>query len=246
MLHRERIVIYALLAILAALNADRLLGLVGSNAVIAQADESAAGETLGPAERLTLAADGSPDVVLRNRGGDLAWGDADYASAHSTAFVHIGKVLPQLMDSGSYADEREDLLNEITEQDEDFRSRLEEVRGRLEGADEESPEFEEIYQEGSQIFNEYRTWQQEAMQRRADLDARQLERAYREMVEAVEVVAEEKGIDLVLRFIPVDADFEASNPDEAMLAIRMRTALKYPDGLDITTAVLEEMSLETE
>jgi Skp family chaperone for outer membrane proteins len=243
--HRERIVIYALLGAMLLLNASQLLGLTSGSTAIADADESAA-LTLGPAERITLSGDGVRDVVLRNRAGDLAWGDSDSATAHSTAFVHIGKILPQLMDSESYAEERDDLLDEISEQDETYRTQLDEIRGRLEGLDEGAAEFETVYEEGRELFGEYRAWQQEAMQRRAELDARQLEEAYREMIEAIEVVAEEQSIDLVLRFIPVDAAFEASNPDEAMLAIRMRTALKYPKCLDITTAVLEEMSLETD
>ena len=243
--HRERIVIYALLGAVLVLNASQLLGLASGSAAIADADENAE-LTLGPAERITLSGDGARDVILRNRGGHLAWGDTDSATAQTTAFVHIGKVLPQLMDSETYAEEREDLLDDIAEQDESYRSQLDEIRDRLDELDEGTGDFDDAYEDGRQLFVEYRTWQQEAMRRRAELDARQLEQAYREMIEAIEVVAEEQSIDLVLRFIPVNEDFEAGNPDEAMLAIRMRTALKYPKGLDITTAVLEEMSLETE
>ena len=76
--------------------------------------------------------------------------------------------------------------------------------------------------------------------------AEQLEKAYREMIDAVEVVADRMDIDIVYRFIPTSEAFEAENPEQAMMAIRLRTALRYPEQLDITDAVLEEMSLEAE
>ena len=38
--------------------------------------------------------------------------------------------------------------------------------------------------------------------------------------------------------------FSSDNPDQAMLSIRLRTALRYPRELDITSEVMEELSLE--
>ena len=64
------------------------------------------------------------------------------------------------------------------------------------------------------------------------------------MIDAVEVVADRNDIDTVYRFIPTDEAFEADNPDQAMVAIRLRTALRYPDELDITDDVMDELSLD--
>ena len=66
------------------------------------------------------------------------------------------------------------------------------------------------------------------------------------MIEAVEVVADDKDIDVVYRYIPPGEAFNAQNPEQAMMAIRLRTVLRSPDDLDLTDEVLEELSLEIE
>ncbi len=66
------------------------------------------------------------------------------------------------------------------------------------------------------------------------------------MIEAVEVVADRKDIDVVYRFIPPSEAFNAQTPEQAMMSIRLRTILRSPDDLDLTDEVLEELSLEIE
>ena len=64
------------------------------------------------------------------------------------------------------------------------------------------------------------------------------------MVEAVEVVSDNREIDIVFRFIPTAESFETNIVEQAMLQIRLRTLLRYPDAIDITEAILEELDLE--
>jgi hypothetical protein len=78
------------------------------------------------------------------------------------------------------------------------------------------------------------------------LAAGQIERAYRDLIAAVEVVAERRRIDLVFRFIPTDNEFQAISPPQAYTGIHARIALKYPPGLDVTDEVMEELALEVE
>ena len=78
------------------------------------------------------------------------------------------------------------------------------------------------------------------------LAAGQVEKAYRDLIAAVEVVADRRRIDLVFRFIPTDNEFKALNPPQAYTGIHARIALKYPEGLDITDEVMEELALEVE
>ena len=78
------------------------------------------------------------------------------------------------------------------------------------------------------------------------LETQQIELAFRELVLAVEVVAEQKNIDIVYQFVATADDFATSNPGRATLAIRERAALVYPEQLDITDAVLEELALVSE
>ena len=63
---------------------------------------------------------------------------------------------------------------------------------------------------------------------------------------AVDVVAERRNIDLVYRFVPTEREFEALTPDVAEKEVFLRAALRYPEDLDITNDILEELSLELE
>jgi Skp family chaperone for outer membrane proteins len=94
------------------------------------------------------------------------------------------------------------------------------------------------------LYKEYTDWGQDAISRRNALDVQQLQKAYKELVSAVDVVAQKLGIDIVLRFIPTDNEFKAQDAEGALTEIRLRTAVKYPGALDITSEVLEEMSLK--
>ncbi len=76
------------------------------------------------------------------------------------------------------------------------------------------------------------------------LEAEQLERSYREMIEAVEIVADKRSIDVVYRFIPTAEPFGTQSSDQAMLQIQLRTFLKYPESVDITQYVMDELDLE--
>jgi Skp family chaperone for outer membrane proteins len=245
---RERLVIYGLLTALLVANAVLLLGRTGTPAYadpwtgpLAELDG------LGPTESLTLvdeSADG--ELVLQNVGARLAWSSAAYDRVYSVAYVYIGTVLRQLMNSEEFVEDREHLVTELNERETKFRQQLDELGSRGQDLEPDSPEFRTAYDEYVALREAYGAWQQEAMARRGKLDAQHLESAYRQLVDAVEVVADRKGIDTVYRFIPTDEDFKAENPEAAMLAIRLRTALRYPKELDITDDVLEELSLEVE
>ena len=60
------------------------------------------------------------------------------------------------------------------------------------------------------------------------------------------VVSQRMQIDMVLRFIPPDGEFGQTTPDATILQIRLRTALRLPDGIDITDDVLSELGLEVQ
>jgi len=240
----ERTFIYAALTIVVASNALLLLSAADRPAL---ASAAAWPEALGPAESLTLSgADDDKELVLRNRNGRLSWADDHFSRAYSAGFVHISTVLNKLMTSPSREDERQQLADELTKTEQDFRNRLDDLQQRAAGLDQESPEFKALIEEGQRAFNEYQAWSRGAMARRNQLDAEQLETSYRALVEAVEVVGARSGIDIVYRFIPTGEDFKASDRGEALDAIRLRTALRYPEGLDITPEVLEELSLEAD
>ncbi|MHC5113245.1 MAG: OmpH family outer membrane protein [Planctomycetota bacterium] len=242
MSHRERAVIYSLLAALVTVNAVLVLAHSGRLAVASPSAQP----TVHALDTLTLKSAAGEELHIRNDDGRIAWGKSPSERIHSEAFVYIGRILKQLMNSEQFEEDRERLFAELSEKEADFRTQLDEVGARLQEMEPDSPEARETYQEGQEIYQQYMDWQQEALVQRGTMDAEHLERAYREMTAAVEVVASRKSIDLVYRFIPTDEPFNADNPESAMNAIRLRTAVLYPKGLDITDEVMEELSLEIE
>ena len=239
---RERIVIYGALALLGALNLSTVLGLGSPKAF---AEPSAFDESLGPASSLTLTGEEEP-LVLRNNTGHLAWADNAHSQAYSVAFVAPGKAMEPLLRAEQYAEERKELEDELRSQDQGFQQRIGAFEQQNAGITPDDPRAPEVQQTYQAMRAEYEQWRMQANARMGLLTAGHIEKAYREMLAAVEVVAERQGIDIVLRFIPTADDFGAVNPPQAYLATRQRLALVYPEALDITDAVLEELSVETE
>ena len=75
------------------------------------------------------------------------------------------------------------------------------------------------------------------------LGAEQVETAYRELVEAVDIVAEREGVEIVIRFVPVSDPFETDDLDLASDQVRRRLLLRYPDAIDLTSRVETELGL---
>lgn len=252
MRNSERIVIYSALALLGVFNLILLSGESSRAwAQVSGAEEGAsAGEKLGPAESITLVdpKNESQSLELRNRKQHLAWGDETYHEARSMAFLHVGKAIYGLMASDAYAQPIEQVRSELTaeakQRDSDLRARYD----QLQTLDPQDPTAAEQQNDFLKQREEFQRWLQQSQARIAKMEADALMRAYDEIVAAVDVVAERKKIDLVLRFLPneLDEGTEISTGDEAQLVIRGRTAVKYPEELDITNAVMEELSLDVE
>lgn len=239
--------VYGTLAVLCVGNVLALLNTSG-NAAFARTLADL--EKLGPAQSLTLADPENPEetVELRQRNGHLSWDDQPYHAAYSIAFVHVGKPMFGLITSEPYQEPMNELRQELTEQGQERDAELRALAEQLQGMDQQSPDFADLQRRFAQLRQQFQTWQQEAQQRLAKRDADMLLKAYDEVVAAVEVVADRKGIDIVLRFLPLDLDdgTEVLSPDQAQAVIRGRAALKYPDALDITNDIMEELSLDIE
>lgn len=239
---RERVVIYGLLALVLALNLSTVLGIGSSEAM---AEPWSVDDELGPATSLILTGEDEP-LVLRNSTGHLAWADNVHAQAYSVAFVAPGKAMEPLLQAEQYTEEIQELQDELRTQDQGFQQRMAAYQQQNANVMPDDPRAPEVQQTFQAMRAEYEQWRMQANARMGLLRAGHIEKAYRDMLAAVEVVAERQGIDIVFRFIPTADDFGAVNPPQAHLASRQRLALVYPEALDITDAVLEELSIETE
>ena len=239
--NRERIVIYGALTLLAAMN----VALLSNNrAGSAWADGPADQTHLGPAGSLTLAGDGDELLVLRNADGRLAWADSEYARAFSVAFVHIGQAMGPLLEADAYVDEYQELEIQLRERDEELVDTMTAFREEHQDIKPDDPQVAEVQQAFQALLQQREQMRVNASRQLGRLAADHIERAYRDLVAAVDVVAARRGIDIVYRFIPTENEFNSANPQQSYTGIRARIALKYPEKLDITDEVMEELALE--
>jgi Skp family chaperone for outer membrane proteins len=242
---RERCIVYSVLAMLALSQALVLLSTGAGSQSWASA--RALFEEIGPATAVRLVDEdnsSAKEVVLRNEEGRLRFGDSAHSAAYSVGFVHVGKALGQLMESESMKDARARLDEELNEKDEQFRSRMQAFEEEHRDMKPDDPNVDDVRNQYRGLLEEFQRWQMEKMGQREKLFAEQVEQAYRDVVAAVDVVADRSNVDIVYRFIPTEDEFEATSPAAAYDAIRARVAIKYPDGLDLTDPVLEELDLD--
>lgn len=203
---------------------------------------------LGPATAVDLQGKDSMAIRLHVAEERLAWGDQPQQRIYSTGYVHIGKVLAALMQGASYQEDQAQLQEELLAAQKQIVAGLESVQERMDGLPQDDPEYPEIAKEAQTLFQQREQFLQRANAAKAMLGAEHVERAYRELVDAVNVVADRMHIDIVERFIPTDDSFETPPGPQAfnaaMLQIRLRSVLRYPDGSDITDEVLEELGVE--
>jgi len=214
----------------------------------AEAEDKTAQPALGPASSLTLENAEAQSITVSVDENRLSWGDAPQQRVHSVAYVHIGKALAALLQGDSYREEVESLNEELAEAQQAIADAFESMQERMQGVTPDDPDYEKIGQEGQQLLQQRDRFVTQANTARAMLGADQVERAYRELVDAVNVVADRLDIDIVNRFIPTDDAFDLQSGPQAfqnaMMQIRLRSVLRYPEGADITDEVMEELGIE--
>ena len=130
--------------------------------------------------------------------------------------------------------------------DEDFRKRYTELETKYKDVDPKAPGFEGGRQEVEGFFKEVEAWRKEIGEKLGKLQAEQIEKAYREMTAATDVVADRNKVDIVLRFVPTSQPFTSNSPADAMLQVQVRTFLHYPETIDLTPELIKELSLKDE
>ena len=234
----ERILVHSLLVVLLiAVFSDRPFP-----GATAEAEPSRVEEVLGPADRLVLLRNGE-EVEVKAAGNGLAWGKQPTARSWSLGAVDVPRLLTTLMDSERFADDRKALQEEVEAQNQEFEKRFEEFRDEYGELTREDPKFATAQGTWQAMMQEYQEWQQGTLVIQQKLGAEQVETAYRELVEAVDIVAEREGIEIVVRFVPVSEPFKTEDLERASNQVRQRLLLRYPDALDLTSKVESELGL---
>ncbi len=235
----ERLFVYGTLAALGA-----ALFLRGTERS-ADATAHPAPTDVGPADAVILAGKDS-NLSLRNGDGRIAFGDQPTAKVWSMGAVNSDKVMKLLLKSERFEEERKTLEEKAKSKDEEFRKRYQELESKYKDIDPKAPNFEEGRKEVEGFFKEVEDWRKEIQDRLSKLQAEQVEKAYREMTSAVDLVADRQKVDIVLRFVPTSQKFESDNAASAMLQVQVRTFLHYPEAIDVTPDVMKELSLKDE
>lgn len=203
---------------------------------------------LGPADALLLsdanpARGGAKELRVKADRGRIAWSDRDTARAWSIGAVHVDRAMKSILAKSGYQSRRDELDGEARTQDEDFAKRFEELRQRYANVDPQSPNWAEANESLERLRSEYMTWRDGSMRIREKFFAEQIEEGYRELVAAVEIVAERREVDIVIRFMPTGDPFEADTLMTAREQVLGRTFLEYPDAIDLTADVLRELGI---
>jgi Skp family chaperone for outer membrane proteins len=197
---------------------------------------------LGPLDSITLA--GEKELTIKNADGHIAWGDDKTNKVWSIGFMEEGKALSHLLQTEHFLDKRNSLDDELKTQISEARAQMETLQAEGNLLDPDSPDAPAFRQRWEAAYGEFQKLQKLVAEVRATLMAEQMEAAYIELLEAVNVVSERMNIDMVFRFIPPDGEFEIATPDAVIMQIRLRTALRIPEGVDITDDVLVELGLD--
>lgn len=239
---RERLVLLTLLGLTVGVNLFTLLGRTGSPAVAS--NEGFRLDDLGPADRLLLR--GERELAVRNADGRMAWSDNEHGRAYSMAFVDVNDVLVKLMETDGYKNDREKLTETVQAEEKEWLAKRDALQGKYGNITPDDPRMEQARAEFGAWQAGVQQWQQDAQNRVNTMAIEQLKKAYAEIVTAVDVVADKRGIDIVFRFTPGDEPLTEGISGQTMLDIRLRPVVRAPKGLDITVDVLEEMSLPVE
>lgn len=239
MVRAERILLYTVLTALLLAVFGRVLPSLSTPAA---ATAPSMNETLGPADELILnGTDG--DLTLSNKDGRVAWGDKDTARVWSIGAVSLSAIMKELLSRESFQEEFAELQETAQTQAAEFEAQFQALQDEYGEIQPNDPKFAEAQGRAQAIQNSYQNWQQQTQKIRGKMLAEQTETAYREAVDAVEVVADKQNIDVVYRFIPTAEEFKSDSPGHAAEQIRLRTFLRYPEQIDLTPAVLDELGL---
>jgi Skp family chaperone for outer membrane proteins len=234
----ERIVVHGVLVVLLLVVFAERPGLTPA----AQAVPARAEDVVGPADRLVLRGP-EGDVSVSAVDGGLSWGERSTDRSWTLGAVNVPKIMRSLMESERFDEDRRALREEADAQNAEFEEQFEAFREEYGEIKPDDPKFPEAQQRWQAMMQEYQKWQQGTMAIQQKLGAEQIETAFRELVDAVDIVAERLGVDLVIRFVPASEPFEAESIDQASDQISRRLLLHHPDAIDLTEKVGEELGV---
>ncbi|MSR69346.1 MAG: OmpH family outer membrane protein [Phycisphaerales bacterium] len=199
-------------------------------------------QDLGPADALILA--GKDALRVINTDGRLSWSDQPGSRAFSLGTVHVGRILNALLKSAKYSDELEELSAARKNKGDEFEKRYRELMEKGQGINKDSPESPAMREQFEAFQKEYTAWSAANEVTGREMMARHYQGAYSDICEAVEVVADRRKIDLVMRFVPPRDKITPGDDADVVRQLSARTFLRVPESIDLTEDIISEMHLQ--
>ena len=233
--------IYVSLAVLFILQIPRTSVMAGDQA---NAQSAPAPVRLGPASAINLVESNGVAVDLRAQGGRIAWSDRPTGRALSIGVVQFGKIFKPLVEENEeFKAQGATRREEYEVRHREATAKMEKIRREMEGMNPTSPEYRKVYEEYQMVYNEFEQWRQAKAKEQEALGLDRMVKAFQDFEAAIDVVAKRLEIDLVLQAIAPD-DLPRDDFARASWNISNRFVLRYPEGLDITNEVMEELSIK--
>jgi Skp family chaperone for outer membrane proteins len=140
--------------------------------------------------------------------------------------------------SAKFADKR----NQIAAQDEERKTKIQQLEKRLESIKPESKEFDVVMGEHDQLVAALQVWQQIQQKQFLTEHRRLTEGMYAAILKKVETVAKDKGFDIV--FYKEDVDITSKTTEELLNKIAQRKVLYNNPAFDLTNSVLDSVNAD--
>lgn len=199
-------------------------------------------QDLGPADAMILT--GKSELRVTNTDGRLSWSDQPSSRAFSLGTVHVGRMLNALLKSEKYSSEQAEWATARDAKNDEFEKRYREMMEKGKGLDKDSPEVPAMRGQFEEFQKEYTAWNESAEVARREMMARHYQGAYSDIREAVEVVADRRKIDLVMRFVPPSDKIEPGDDADMVRQLSARSFLRVPESIDLTEDILTEMHVQ--
>jgi len=171
-----------------------------------------------------------------------AQGQASGASKSPVAVLDVQAVFDQLDERTQIQANLQTQKEELRQEAEDRRQQVNQLQQDLSILQPGSDQYKQKQRQAQLKAIELKAWMEFQNRRVESENALQLERLYRDVVQAAGRVAEENGFELVL--LREEVDFENLKPKQVGAKIYNRKVVWAKSGLDISDLVIQRMNTE--
>lgn len=160
------------------------------------------------------------------------------------AVCAIPTLVNELVSSGAFAEEREELDAEFEERTRELQDRLESISDRAQGLDQDDPALGALAQEFTEARSELVAAQNEFGRASEAMTARHLAEAYELARASADAVAEDLGYGFVFASGSPDEELNRDNAQQLLGQLSRRPVIRFPEAADITDDVRDDLGLD--